>query len=50
MDKPSQIELIKANKIKIEKYIQELPIIIESIFEQEKELSLTLMNITINEY
>lgn len=49
LEKPKEIKLIKDNREKIENYINELPAIIDNIFEQEKELSLTFMNININE-
>jgi len=46
----TQNDLIQINKKKIENYLEELPMIVESIFEKEKDLSLTLMNISLNEY
>jgi len=49
LENPKESRLIKDNKLKIENFIKELPGIIENIFEQEKELSLQLMNITINQ-
>jgi len=49
LENQKESRLIKDNKLKIENFIKELPGIIENIFEQEKELSLQLMNITINE-
>ena len=48
-DKPKDIKLIKENRIRMENYIKELPVVIENIFEREKELSLKFMDITINE-
>jgi hypothetical protein len=49
LENQKESRLIKDNKLKIENFIKELPGIIENIFEQERELSLQLMNITINE-
>ncbi len=49
LDKPKEIKLIRENKARVENYINELPAIIENIFEQEKDLSLKFMDITINE-
>jgi len=49
LEEQKKLNLIKTNKNKIVNYIQELPKIIENIFEEEKDLSLIFMNITLNE-
>lgn len=49
LEKPKEMKLIRENKARVENWINELPLIIENIFEQEKELSLRFMNISINE-
>lgn len=49
LENPKEKKLICDNKAKIEDYVRELPAIFEKIFKEEKELSLSFMNITINE-
>lgn len=50
MKEKDKIDLIKTNKAKINKFISDLPEIIDEIFEKEKDLSLKFMNISLNEY
>lgn len=49
LEKPKEIKLIRENKARIENFIKELPLVIENIFEQEKDLSLKFMDISVNE-
>jgi hypothetical protein len=44
-----KIDLIQSNQMKINKFIIEIYPVVEEILEKEKELSLTFMNITLNE-